>query len=222
MNARVTQRIDGISEPLPAGEWLLWQGAPEWRATARRVFHARKLALYFAVLLAWRGASALADGAAVAPALAAALWLLPFVLCALGLAGLFAWLVSRTTVYAITSERVVMRIGIVLSVTFNIPFSAIESAGLRVYGAGAGDIVLSLTGAYRIAYLHLWPHVRPWRIALPEPMLRGVMDAPMVAKILSQALARSTREATRVEQSAPEHAPALATQPRPRAALAGC
>jgi Bacterial PH domain len=219
MNARVMQYIVGIAEPLPEGEWLLWQGAPHGRTIACRVFHARKLALYFGVLLAWRLVTGLVDGVALAALLESARWLLPLALVALGLAGLFAWLTSRTAVYAITSERVVMRIGIVLSVTFNIPFSAIESAGMRMYSAGVGDVVLSLNGKNRIAYLHLWPHVRPWRVARPEPMLRGVPDAPRVAKILSQALARSVREATRPAQSMPERVPALVTKPQPQAAV---
>ena len=38
---------------------------------------------------------------------------------------MLAWLTSRNTVYTITNKRVVMRIGIVLSVTFNLPLRVI-------------------------------------------------------------------------------------------------
>ena len=91
--------------------------------------------------------------------------------------------------YTITNRRVVMRIGVVLEITVNFPFRVIESAGLRVYPDGTGDIPLLLAGEDRIAYVHLWPHARPWRAARPEPMLRGVPDAAHAADVLSRALA---------------------------------
>jgi len=58
-----------------------------------------------------------------------------------------------------------------------------------VYADGTGDIPLTMIGADRIAYLNLWPHARPWRIARPEPMLRAIPDAARVGEILSGALA---------------------------------
>ena len=42
----------GLPEPLPRGERLLWQGAPDWRVLAVAAFHIRKLAIYFAAMLA--------------------------------------------------------------------------------------------------------------------------------------------------------------------------
>ena len=181
--------IHGLPGLLPAGEELLWQGAPSWKALARRAFHTRKLAAYFGVLLLWRGISAWSANQSVQEAVVAVLWLLPLAMAAVGIMGLLAWLVSRTTVYTVTSQRVVLRIGVVLSITFNIPYRVIESAGLRVYADGTGDIPLTMIGADRIAYLNLWPHARPWRIARPEPMLRTIPDAARVGEILSGALA---------------------------------
>jgi hypothetical protein len=29
----------------------------------------------------------------------------------------------------------------------------------------------------RIAYLHLWPHARPWQLKRPQPLLRALPDA---------------------------------------------
>jgi Bacterial PH domain len=98
-----------------------------------------------------------------------------------------AWLTARTTVYTLTNKRVVTRIGIVLTVTFNLPLAKVASAALRPQLSGCGDICLALSGADRIAWLHLWPHVRPWKLARPEPMLRMVPDAARVAGLLSQA-----------------------------------
>jgi len=37
----------GLPERLPDGEKMLWQGAPDFKALAIRVFHLRKLALHF-------------------------------------------------------------------------------------------------------------------------------------------------------------------------------
>ena len=51
----------GLPERLPAGEHLLWQGTPDWRVIARRVFHVNKVAAYFALMLGWRFAVTLND-----------------------------------------------------------------------------------------------------------------------------------------------------------------
>ncbi len=185
----------GLPEALPAGEKLLWQGTPDWRTLARDAMHVRLLAVYFAAMLSWRAAVALLDGGGWLGALASIQLLVPLTLIALALLCGLAWLVSRTTAYTITNKRVVMRVGIVLTVTFNIPFTHIQSAGLRPRGAGIGDIVLSLAGNDQIAYVHLWPHARPWHVKRTEPMLRALPNAQAVAQLLAQALATSAGQA---------------------------
>jgi hypothetical protein len=182
----------GLPEPLPAGERLLWQGSPDWRRLALSPFHVRKLAIYFGVIVLARGAAVLGDGGSATTALIAMLWLLPFVAFALGTLLALAWMTGRTTVYTITDRRVVMRIGIVLTVTYNLPFKHIAGAGLRLHRDGRGDIPLQLAAGDRIAWLHLWPHARPWRVSQPEPMLRAVADAPRVADLLARAWAHAT------------------------------
>lgn len=203
----------GLPELLPAGERILWQGAPDWKSLTRRAFHTRTLTVYFAVILTWRAATVLSETGSVVDALIAMAWLLPFAGSAVGLLALIAWLTSRTTLYTITNRRVVMRIGIVLTVTFNIPFRNIESAGLRVYADGTGDIPFALSAESKIAFVHLWPHARPWRAARPEPMLRDVPDATRVAAIASQALATSAGIAARAIASEPEAAPTTTATP---------
>ena len=42
----------GLPEPLPAGERVLWQGAPQWRTLAVEVFHVRAVAIYLVAMLA--------------------------------------------------------------------------------------------------------------------------------------------------------------------------
>jgi hypothetical protein len=182
----------GLPEPLPPGEKLLWQGSPDWRLLARRAFHVRKLVAYFGALLVLRAGLAYRDGATLLEAARSTLG--PAVLAgiALALVLLMAWLSARGTVYTITDKRVVMRIGIVLTLTFNIPFKRIAAAGLQLDAGGTGDLPLTLLGPDRIAFLHLWPHARPWRLGKPEPMLRSVPQAALVARVLTEAWSQAT------------------------------
>jgi hypothetical protein len=203
----------GLPAPLPPGERLLWQGAPRWGALARRAFHVRKLAIYCAVLVAWRVVADVSDGQPPAAVALGALWLSPFVLGAVGIPVLLAWLFSRTTVYTITSRRVVLRSGVALPMTLNIPFRVVASAALKTYRDGTGDIPLVLAGSDRISYLHLWPNARPWRVTRPEPMLRGVPDGAGVAEILAGALAAAAGPAP-PEQSQERGSAAVVVGPR--------
>lgn len=182
-------RIRGIDEPLPDGERVLWEGAPAWGSLARHAFHVRKVAIYFAVLVAWRIVSGLADGESAGTVALAGLWFATLALAGVAVLAGLAWASARTSTYAITSRRVAMRIGVALPMTVNLPLHLIGGAALRRYRDGTGDIPLALRGDDRIAWLHLWPHVRPWRLARPEPMLRAVPDAERVARILAEATA---------------------------------
>ena len=181
--------IPGLPEALPCGEELLWQGAPEWKRAALTVFPFRLIGAYFAVLAAWRLLGALNGAVSLGEGLISALWLGIPAAATYGILVFLAWLVGRTTVYSITSHRVVIRAGIALPITTNIPFNVIEKAALKVYPDGSGDIPLSLAKTQRIGYLALWPHVRPWRISHPQPMLRAVADCRRVAALLTGALA---------------------------------
>jgi len=201
----------GLPEALPRGETLLWQGSPDWKTLAIRAFHVRKLALYFGALLVLRAAFAYNDGAPLIDALRTTLAPLVLAALALGLVALMAWLSARSSVYTVTDKRVVMRIGIVLTLTFNIPFKRIAAAGLHLDAHGHGDIPLTLLEPDHIAWLHLWPHARPWRVKRPEPMLRCVPQAEHVARLLAQAWSQGTGQPASAEP------PAVADSPRPSA-----
>lgn len=177
----------GLPERLPAGERILWQGSPDWRVLARRPFGVRLLTAYFAALLALRGAVLAADGLPLRAIAIDLAWLAPWAVVAVGMAALAAWLTARTAVYTITDRRVVMRIGIVLTLTFNLPLRCVRAADVRRNADGSGDLPLALGADDRIALLQLWPHARPWRFARPEPMLRGVPDVDAVAAHLARA-----------------------------------
>ena len=214
--------VPGLPERLPAGERMLWQGAPDARGLAIRAFHARKVAIYFAAVGAIQFATALGDGDSVREALAGLSVLAALAATAIGLLVLIAHLSARSTLYTITDRRVVMRVGIVLTVTFNLPFRRIVSADVRRHADGTADLPLSLHADDAIGWAHLWPHARPWRVRRPEPMLRCVPDGERVAALLAQAWAEATGGIVRTAPAqAPAASPELVRPPAPAAPHAG-
>jgi hypothetical protein len=180
----------GLPEALPEQERIVWQGSPSATALFQRVFHARGLVVYFSLLIGLRVALAYQPDQGWGVALREASWMIPVAAVAVMVFGIVAWLMAKTTVYTITTRRVVMRIGIVLNVTFNLPFKRIASADLRLGSAGVGDIALTLVPEDKIAFLHLWPHAKPWTLAHPVPMMRCLPAAEQVGRLLHQACAQ--------------------------------
>ena len=193
--------IRGLPQLLPRGERMLWQGAPRWQDLAVHAFHVRKVIWYFAGLTILAGALRLAEGESFAFAIRPFQWLMPMGLFAAALLSALAYLSAKTTVYTLTSKRVVMRVGMALPVTINLPFSQIDGAALRVFGNGSGDIPLKVTRKERIAYLVLWPHARPFHFAHPQPTLRSLAKADDVASLLASALAGTATAPMPVETS---------------------
>lgn len=181
----------GLPERLPEGERLLWQGAPDWRAMARNVFHVRALAAYFALIVAWTAVSGGTGGETAAAVALSTARVLAVACVPLGVVALYSWLVGRSTTYSITTARVVVRLGLALPITINLPFHKIDRAALRVARDGSGDISLLLMPGDRLAYFVLWPHARPWRMGRVEPTLRSIPDAARVGQLLARALAAS-------------------------------
>lgn len=197
--------VPGLPENLPAGEKILWQGAPSWKGLAIRVLHARAVAIYFALLFAWITGAAVWSGVPYGKAMLGNVGIVVGGVAACGLLCLFAWLMQRSTLYTITSRRIVMRFGIALPMSANIPFTAVQAADLKPYADGSGDIALSLDGPGRQSLVVLWPHVRPWHTVRPQPALRCVPDAAQVAETLARAVTaaglRNLRLAAPVEVS---------------------
>jgi hypothetical protein len=202
-----------LPEPLPAGEQILWQGAPGWRALARDAFHVRAIAAYFAALILWRVVATSADGRELSATLVVGLELVGLGMAAIGVLTGIAWLIARTTAYTITNRRVVLQIGVALPMTINVPFRIVASAAFARHRDGVGDISLALTGRDRLAYLLLWPHVRPWRFTNAEPTLRGVADGEKVADILARAAAAATGAATQPRPDGMTPTPAAGAWP---------
>lgn len=172
----------GLPEPLPAGERILWQGAPDWRTLALQVFHLRQLSIYFALMMGLQAVYLRGEPAeSMLPSLVVSG---SMAVLALGTLAFIAWLTARSTMYTLTSRRVVMRIGIVLTITLNLPLRQLRGADLLARTRGVGDLMLALAGRERIGWLHLWPHARPWALRDPQPALRCVPDIEAVSEKL--------------------------------------
>lgn len=205
MNTFEHEPIEGLPETLPPGEDIIWQGKPSWANLARYTFRVPLVAGYFSFFAVLRGVLALADGASAWGAIASAALVLPLALVCLGILLAMAWAHARTTIYTITNRRVAMRFGIAIPMIVNLPFKALISAEFKERKNGEGDIPLRLGGGVGPSYLHLWPHVRPWRISRPEPMLRGIPNVGEVAQRLARALIafREEGHATTPSEQAP-------------------
>ncbi len=179
-------RLPGVEEPLPPGEVVLWQGRPDLIAVALRVLHLRALVAYWALVTLGLVAFGAVDGRSVLADLA---WMAAVALVGSGLILLWAVAIRSTTTYAVTSRRVVLRIGVALPVVLNLPLDRIASVDLRSWGGGEGDVVLTPAGGDRFGWLLLWPHARPWRLRDPLPALRAIPRAGEVGRILAGAVA---------------------------------
>lgn len=184
-----SEPIPGLPAQLPEGERILWQGSPSWSGLAVQAFHVRKVAIYFAALMTWRVAEVRMAGGGWEIALAKAAGLLPLALAGVTILLLLAYLYARSAIYTITSRRVVIRSGVALPITLNLPFKRIDGAGLKLRADGSGDLPLKPSQDDRVPLMACWPNNRPWRWSKPEPMLRSVPDAARVAEILAAALA---------------------------------
>jgi hypothetical protein len=187
MNEYEYEPIRGLPERLPEGEYIIWQGEPEWGALARRVFHVRAVMVYFALLLAWYLWTRVSTGTSPVGLLSAASWPLMLGTTALIILYGLAWAFARSTVYTLTNRRIVMRFGVAIPMMINVPLDKIESADLAAYGE-FGDIALTLAPGERISYLALWPHARPWHIARVKPMLRGLPNVAVATALLADAV----------------------------------
>lgn len=181
--------VPGLPEHLPPGEEMLWQGKPSWRRLATEGFRLPWLAAYFGVFAGARGVASFAfDGVSFVGAVQQTLLVAPLGVVAVAIVGFLAWAHARATVYTITTRRVVIRGGIALPMTFNLPFRQLAEANARAGKDGGGDISLKLAGSARLGWLFLWPHARPFHFAKAEPMLRCIDDVEAVAGVLGQAV----------------------------------
>ena len=208
-----TAHGDPMGTPVQ-GEKVLWKGQPNRALLARSAFHTHKVALYFAGLIAISLAFGNVNAAIVCSVLGVAGILV--------LQGL-AWLSARTTVYILTDTRLIMRIGMAIETRINIPLKHIGAAHLKDRGKGHGDLAMELNGERMLGYILLWPHVRPFKLNRPQPMLRAVPEAQKVAEMLAdacekhEAIERNLTEIKEASARAGKQVNGPAKQARPNA-----
>jgi hypothetical protein len=180
-----------------ADETVLWKGRPALGLLARSAFHTRTAGLYMAGLTGVALAMGNTNAALVAAGLGAVLLALLYVL---------AWASARSTLYILTDSRLIMRIGMAFETRINIPLKQVKAAHLRPRAKGYGDIAFELAGERLLGNALLWPHVRPWHYAMPQPMLRAVPDAAAVARMIAEARAGHgaiAHNLTEIKEAAP-------------------
>lgn len=177
----------GLPKPLPPGEDLLWQGSPDPAALAREAFKANWVLGYLLILAVWRASVAFPTGG-FGQSVAVFIPYLVLALAAYALIRLLARASAKAAIYSITSNRVILRIGAALQVTWTVPFTKIANASLATRPmTGTGTIALDLVPGQQISYLALWPHLRPGFARKVQPAFRCIPDAARVARILSDA-----------------------------------
>jgi hypothetical protein len=174
----------------------------------------RKVAIYFGVLVLWRIGVGIHDHHSISAVAVSCLFLLALGGVATGVLSLIGYLNARSTVYSLTTRRLLLRHGVAVPLTMNIPFNMIESADLRNFADGTGDISLRIAREQRIGYMITWPHLRPGQITRPAPCFRSLCDAAQAASLLGAALAAESNVAagsTLAESNVPAAVPSATT-----------
>jgi len=200
----------GLPGHLPRGEQVLWQGRPGWAPLARQALRIVPVAIYFSALALWRGLATWDNTHELLPTVRDASLLLGLGALAIGVLCLIAWAAARATVYTITSARIVIRHGIALQMSLNLPLARLQSASVAMHRDGTGDVALQLLRGERVGYFVTWPHVRPWHYLQPQPSLRALADVTAAAAALSRALAA---EPAGARAAVAASAPGTATAP---------
>jgi hypothetical protein len=174
--------IPGLPGRLPPGEVIIWQGTPDWLGVARGVFHTRLVAVWFLFVASM---AFVAGGTGVLGALTT----LAVAMLGLGVLGVLARAQAKSTIYTLTNKRVVLRFGVALPKCVNVPLALVGTADAKPAGTGLVDVSLTPTVRFPLAYLQMWPHVRPWKFGSPQPMLRAVPEdfVPKLADALAKA-----------------------------------
>jgi Bacterial PH domain len=210
--------VRGLPGRLPQGEHIVWQGSPQARGVMRRVLKSRWIAAYFVIAAVWSAAVGINDGVAMGGILLQLGYIGLLAAVVFGLMAAFAKAVERTSVYTITNRRVVMRVGVALSASFNLPYAQISGADFRARADGSGDIALVLKPGHGLSSAVFWPHQkgRVWSPLSPEMIC--LKDVSTIAAMLAlQLQAHQARAAQATAHAADERAvpPIRPAQTRP-------
>lgn len=190
MTRLIRNRIDGVADPLPEGERILWSGKPDaWKFT-RRIMRLQWVLAWFLVLAVYRAYGVGSHGGDFVSMLSAATGQLPLALFALGLLSCLGIAMARSTSYVISPRRLVFQVGVALPITFNVPVRFIDGATLRMHQKHAGDVILSLRKGSKVKALALWPHCQGWTGDSVQAVMRDLSTEsieemkPVLAKVL--------------------------------------
>jgi hypothetical protein len=177
--------VPGLPGRLPDGEYIVWQGQPELKTVMTRLLRAHWIAIYFAIAALWSVAVGLNNSEGAWLLLGRVTFIAVAAVILFGLMFLYARAVTKTTLYTITNRRVVMRVGIAISASFNLPFKQIAGADFRVGKDGAGDVALTLKAGHGLSGSVFFPHQRGglWRKLSPQMIC--LSDAKSVAEQLA-------------------------------------
>jgi len=186
--------VPGLPGHLPDDERVLWQGRPSWKLIARHTLKTRWIAAYFALISAWSIGTGLTEGETAAGMAASIVIFSIMAFAVFALASIYAWAVEKTTVYTVTNKRVVIRFGVALSMSLNLPFKQIETIAFGKLNGEAGNLAFALKPDQRVSWLMQWPHVRGWRFARAEPSMIALQDAQKVADLVVLSFSQFTAE----------------------------
>lgn len=180
--------VPGLPGRLPDGEFIVWQGQPVFKTVMTRLLRARWIAGFFAIAALWSVAVGLNNSEGVWQLFGRLTFVAVAALVIFGMMVLYARAVAKTSLYTLTNRRVVMRIGIALSASFNLPFKQISGADFRVGSDGAGDVALTLRSGHGLSGSVFFPHQRGglWRKLSPQMIC--LADAKALAEKLAQQL----------------------------------
>ena len=180
---------DGEVSRLPAGETVLWTGAPDPRALARYLLRERWCLAFvaFSFSLGVAEASRHVDGT-MPRLLGVATLSAIMAIFAIVSIRLMAWQIAKSSKYVITDKRVYFNIGIVMRADANIPYSSLEGVDLRRRSDGSADLMLQLTGEQEIPWLLLFPHMTWHGGPRGRPTFRSLRDPQTAADAVVTAL----------------------------------
>ena len=180
--------VPGLPGRLPDGEYIVWQGQPVFKIVMTRLLRARWIAFYFAIAALWSVAVGLNNSEGAWQLLGRLSFIAVATIVVFGLMALYARAVAKTSLYTLTNQRVVMRVGIALSASFNLPFKQISGADFRVGSDNAGDVALTLKSGHGLSGSVFFPHQRGglWRKLSPQMIC--LPNAKEVAEKLAQQL----------------------------------
>ncbi|MEM7527470.1 MAG: photosynthetic complex putative assembly protein PuhB [Pseudomonadota bacterium] len=162
---------------------------PSWKALALRGVATKFVMGWLAIIVAWKISALIGGTLTLVEAARLLLMQLCLAAVAVGIFAGIAYATAEQTIYTITNRRVVLRFGLMMDLSVNLPFTQIGKLDLRRHRDGTGDLVLGLQGDLQgLSIIHIWPNSLPWHWFSPTPMLRALPEPDHAGQILADAL----------------------------------